>query len=152
MRKDEKVNTAEQFPFLLKIPLLVFLFRSASNKVDKTELLVMITPHIINGNELTTGNERGFGEKPGKDYRDYRGIGMESQTQNKEENNSPDSVAQDVPGGVSPKSYRYLNLDSKKIDNNKESPAPQVKDMNYEPLIKANSVAPADVTIKGQKP
>jgi len=165
MRREEKVNTAEQFPFLGKLPLLGFLFRSATNKVDKTELLVMITPHIISGNELTTGSERGFGDKPGKDYRDYQGISGGAQAQKKQEDKPvAQSITQDVPGGVSHKSYRYLNLDSKKIEGKKENLEGQVKDMDYginlpvqsntdlNPVIKTNNAVPADVTIKGQKP
>lgn len=154
LRREEKTNIAEQFPFLGKLPLLGFLFRSATNKVDRTELLVMITPHIISGNELTTGNERGFGDKPGKDYRDYQGIAAGGYQQSRLED-SPFPIAQaitgSVPQGVGPKSYRYNNLDSKKIEDNKQSPAPQVKGVNYETYLTSN-IVPADVTIKGQKP
>ncbi len=31
----------------------------------------MLTPHIVDGETLTTGDEREFGTKPGKDYKEY---------------------------------------------------------------------------------
>ncbi len=71
LRKEEKTSSSEQLPFLGKIPLLGFLFRSGSNKTERTELLVMLTPHIISGDVLTTGDEREFGTKPGKEYKEY---------------------------------------------------------------------------------
>jgi len=74
LRKEEKTRTADQFPFLGKIPLLGFFFKTASSKNERTELLVMLTPHIISGESLTTGDEREFSHEPGKEYRDYQGI------------------------------------------------------------------------------
>ena len=71
LRKDEKLNTSEGLPVLSKIPFLGFLARSGSNKIERTELLVLLTPHIISGNELATGDERDFGDKPGKEYREH---------------------------------------------------------------------------------
>jgi len=58
MRKDEKSKTADQVPYLGKIPFLGFLFRSSVDRIERTELLVMITPHIVVGDQLTTGDER----------------------------------------------------------------------------------------------
>jgi type II secretory pathway component GspD/PulD (secretin) len=74
LRKEEKTRTADQFPFLGKIPLLGFFFKTSSNRNERTELLVMLTPHIISGESLTTGDEREFSREPGKEYRDYQGI------------------------------------------------------------------------------
>jgi len=71
LRKEEKISSSEQVPFLGKIPLLGFLFRSGSNKTERTELLVMITPYIVSGDVLTTGDEREFGTKSGKEYKEY---------------------------------------------------------------------------------
>ena len=31
----------------------------------------MLTPHIVSGDTLTTGDEREFGTNPGKDYKEY---------------------------------------------------------------------------------
>jgi type IV pilus assembly protein PilQ len=71
LRKEEKVSDAQQVPFLGKIPFFGFFFKSDSNKTERTELLVMLTPHIVDGNELVTGDEREFGTKPGKEYKEY---------------------------------------------------------------------------------
>jgi hypothetical protein len=39
----------------------------------------MITPHIVTGDELITGDERDFGySPPGKDYKDYSNFTKES--------------------------------------------------------------------------
>jgi type II secretory pathway component GspD/PulD (secretin) len=74
LRQESKIGSGEQFPFLGKIPLLGFFFKTSSNKNERTELLVMLTPHIISGESLTTGDERDFSQEPGKEYRDYQGI------------------------------------------------------------------------------
>ncbi|MFH1640649.1 MAG: secretin N-terminal domain-containing protein, partial [Candidatus Omnitrophota bacterium] len=55
LRKEEKTSVADQFPFLGNIPLLGSLFRSGGNKLVRTELLILITPHIISCNEFVTG-------------------------------------------------------------------------------------------------
>jgi type IV pilus assembly protein PilQ len=103
LRKDEKLNTSEGLPVLSKIPFLGFLARSGSNKIERTELLVMLTPHIISGNELATGDERDFGDKPGKEYREHEPL-------------VPDKSV--LPGGapaeIKPKPYKdYLSLKEK---------------------------------------
>ncbi len=74
LRKDEKTDTASQTPVLGKLPVVGNAFKSGTYKTDRTELLVMITPHIISGDQLQVGGEHYFGEKPGKDYREYEKI------------------------------------------------------------------------------
>ncbi|MDD5477089.1 MAG: secretin N-terminal domain-containing protein [Candidatus Omnitrophica bacterium] len=71
LRKEEKTSNNDQVPILGKIPLLGFFFRSGTKKTERTELLVMLTPHIVSGDTLTTGDEREFEIKPGKDYKEY---------------------------------------------------------------------------------
>lgn len=71
LRKEEKTSSSDQVPILSKIPLLGFFFKSGTKKTERTELLVMLTPHIVTGETLTTGDENEFGAKPGKDYKDY---------------------------------------------------------------------------------
>jgi len=78
LRKEEKVSNNEQVPILGKIPFLGFFFRSGSNKTERTELLVMITPHIVSGETLTTGNDREFGIYAGKEYKDYTAFTSET--------------------------------------------------------------------------
>lgn len=56
LRKEEEATTTRKVPFLGSIPLLGFLFRSHHSEKIRTELLVMITPHIITGDILDTGN------------------------------------------------------------------------------------------------
>ena len=79
LRKEEKSSASEQVPILGKIPLLGFFFRSGSNKTERTELLVMITPHIVSGDTLTTGDEREFGTKPGKEFKEYSSFTEEAE-------------------------------------------------------------------------
>ena len=71
LRKEEKTSSSDQVPILSKIPLLGFFFKSGTKKTERTELLVMLTPHIVSGDTLTTGDEREFGTNPGKDYKEY---------------------------------------------------------------------------------
>jgi len=48
---DKYTNTQNQVPWLAKIPLLGWLFKSKTNSLVKTNLLVFLTPHIIRGPE-----------------------------------------------------------------------------------------------------
>jgi type II secretory pathway component GspD/PulD (secretin) len=116
LRKEEKSKSSEQTPFLGQIPFLSSLFKSATIKTDRIELLVMLTPHIITGNELTTGNERVFISSPGKDYRDYQAV-------------VPDKVlTNELPVEVRPKAYRdYFTPGSENKDK------PLMKEIRYEP-------------------
>ena len=41
-------SSASQVPFLGELPLLGHLFRTDSEESDKTELVVLVTPKIIN--------------------------------------------------------------------------------------------------------
>jgi len=103
LRKDEKLNSYEGLPVLSKIPLLKFFTRSGYNRTERTELLVLLTPHIISGSEFNVGDERAFGDKPGKEYREHEPL-------------IPDKSL--VPGGapaeIQPKPYKdYLSLKEK---------------------------------------
>jgi type II secretory pathway component GspD/PulD (secretin) len=71
LRKQEMSLNRRSLPLIAKIPILKSLFGSGDSQTDRTELLVMMTPHIISGQELTTGDRRGLGDKPGKEYQDY---------------------------------------------------------------------------------
>lgn len=71
LRREEKTNDSEETPFFSKIPLLGFLFKSGSKKTDRTELLIMLTPYVVGGDMLTTGDIRDFGYEQGKEYIDY---------------------------------------------------------------------------------
>lgn len=83
LRREDKTSSYGQIPYLGKIPIIGFLFKSGSGKVERTELLIMLTPHILTGDKLTTGNERDFGAEKGKNYRKYKpisaGMGLKSE-------------------------------------------------------------------------
>lgn len=75
LRKEETTVQDEQFPWLGQIPLLRFLFKSGYSKVERTELLVLLTPHIISGDRLIASEEEKIiPHISGKDYRDYQDI------------------------------------------------------------------------------
>ncbi len=56
--KEERTKTREGIPFLKDIPLIGNLFSRSGDSFLKTELIILITPHVIKnkteGNELTT--------------------------------------------------------------------------------------------------
>ena len=54
-----------------KIPILGSILGSSDKQKERTEFLVMVTPHIIEGDELTTGYERDFGYKLDKENKKY---------------------------------------------------------------------------------
>ena len=47
MIKDDKTETVHKTPILGDIPLLGKLFRRADTRIEKTELMVFITPHVV---------------------------------------------------------------------------------------------------------
>jgi type II secretory pathway component GspD/PulD (secretin) len=68
LRKNEKKSSNKQIPYLGHVPILGPLFFKDTDRDDTlTELVVFITPHVIQGDELVTGDEPGhlLG------YRDY---------------------------------------------------------------------------------
>jgi len=78
LRKDEKTDASEGIPFLSDIPVLGAAFKSQSKSTERTELLVVITPHIILGDELESGDDREFEMNAGKEYREYPSFTDES--------------------------------------------------------------------------
>jgi len=47
--KDERSNTTDQIPFLGDIPVLGLAFKRTQKEVEKKELVIFLTPHIISG-------------------------------------------------------------------------------------------------------
>ena len=45
--KDDYTNTVSQFPFAGDIPILGALFRSTGYQRDQTELVIVVTPHLV---------------------------------------------------------------------------------------------------------
>jgi general secretion pathway protein D len=72
LSQEEKALSSEGTPFLSKLPLVGGAFKSKTAKTTRTELLVLLTPHIITGDELTTGYARDFGHRLDKEFQAYR--------------------------------------------------------------------------------
>jgi type IV pilus assembly protein PilQ len=71
LRKNEKKTSDQSIPYLGQVPMVGKLFFTRVDRDDQlTELVVFITPHIVGGAELVTGDEQrsssGF-----KSFRDY---------------------------------------------------------------------------------
>jgi len=49
LRKDRREKVVEKIPILGDIPLAGFFFRSTKDKLEKTELVILLTPHILTG-------------------------------------------------------------------------------------------------------
>lgn len=77
LSREEKVTNSQATPFLGKIPFLGKAFSQDSTKVVRSELLVLITPHIIEGDELVTGYDRDLQYRLDKEYQDYKPINEE---------------------------------------------------------------------------
>jgi type II secretory pathway component GspD/PulD (secretin) len=71
LKEENEVENSEQVPFFSRLPLLGGLFKNSSKTNIRTELLLMVTPHIISGDEITTGYKRDFGIDTGKNDQSY---------------------------------------------------------------------------------
>lgn len=49
LQKDSRTKTVRKIPVLGDIPLAGFFFRSTSDELTKTQLVILLTPHIISG-------------------------------------------------------------------------------------------------------
>jgi len=98
LRREESTKDSSEVPLLGKIPLVGNLLKSSSNETVRNELLILVTPHIIEGDELKTGStienqnyqqyqpittESGLtaykGKVTEKSYRDYPDLNTEKQ-------------------------------------------------------------------------
>jgi type IV pilus assembly protein PilQ len=113
LRNDEVDKNYQQVPFLGKIPFLGYAFRNGSNTVMRTELLVLLTPHILSGAQFTTGNDRDFSGESGTGYRDDRPL-----TGNKK------LVSKAIPSKIEMKPYVELKDEVISTD---------IKEPRYEP-------------------
>ncbi len=77
LRKEEEITSSEQVPFFGSIPIIGNIFKSSTQTTARTELLVMITPYIVSGDTLTTGDERDF-VTVGKEYKGYESFTKET--------------------------------------------------------------------------
>ena len=60
---ESKSQGRSGIPFLSKIPVLGYLFGTTTDKFNKTELLLMVTPHVINNQEEADAVTREFQDK-----------------------------------------------------------------------------------------
>ena len=83
LRRDENTDNNKKIPVLGDIPGIGAIFSSKSSTKKHTELLILITPHIIYGDEFVTG-EKKAAETPFMSYSDYGssipGIGSKEPT------------------------------------------------------------------------
>ncbi len=70
LRRDEKTETRKKVPILGDIPILGAPFNSFNDTTNHTELLILITPHIVYGNTLVTGETKAV-DRLFKDYTEY---------------------------------------------------------------------------------
>ncbi len=75
LRRDEAVETTERTPFLASLPIVGNMFKSSNKKMDRTELMILLTPRVISGDVLVTPQGRRV-EHPGiKEGRVYDTLG-----------------------------------------------------------------------------
>jgi general secretion pathway protein D len=53
LMEDDKSNTDNTVPFLGRIPILGMLFRNRNKTDQRTELVIFLTPHIVDGDMIT---------------------------------------------------------------------------------------------------
>ncbi|MHC4595779.1 MAG: type II and III secretion system protein, partial [Planctomycetota bacterium] len=56
--RDVVVSTRKQIPLLGDLPIIGAAFRSTDDTTQRQEVIIMLTPHIINGADQTRGLER----------------------------------------------------------------------------------------------
>lgn len=54
LKKDERKKTVKKIPGIGDIPLIGFLFRNTYDNVEKTDLVILLTPHIVSGEDSIT--------------------------------------------------------------------------------------------------
>ena len=77
LEQESETKNSKEVPFMSRIPLVGSLFSSSDKTKERTEFLVMVTPHIISGEELTTGYRRDFGYKLDKEDKSYEPLSSE---------------------------------------------------------------------------
>ena len=71
LRKDEKIQNHKKVPILGDLPIIGMPFNSHSEETNRTELLILITPHVVGGDTMVTGKERPGSKDPFFSYNDY---------------------------------------------------------------------------------
>jgi general secretion pathway protein D len=68
IREDES-KSRSGLPFLSKIPILGYLFGSTTNTYTRTELIILLTPHVIRSQQEATSITTDYVEKLRKDIK-----------------------------------------------------------------------------------
>ena len=68
LRQQRSIEDISAVPFLHKIPLFGWLFKDKSNSRDKTELVLMMTPRIIEGEPVLNDQEKFWYDKIDTDW------------------------------------------------------------------------------------
>ncbi len=79
LSQEKKITSSQGIPFVSELPLISEFFKSSTTKTIRTELLIMLTPYIIKGDELTTGYTRDFSRRSDKEYQDYQAFTTDTQ-------------------------------------------------------------------------
>jgi type II secretory pathway component GspD/PulD (secretin) len=77
LKEESQTNSSTETPLISKIPILGSIFSSSSKEDTRNEFLVLLTPHIIKGDELTTGYRRDFGYRLDKEDEKYPSLTKE---------------------------------------------------------------------------
>lgn len=78
LSKEEKTLDSSGTPFLSKIPFIGEAFKTKTNKKVRAELVILLTPHVVEGDELVTGYDRDFGHTLDKEYQKYQDFSEEN--------------------------------------------------------------------------
>lgn len=70
LRKNQKKQDFDQLPLVARIPVFGEIFRRRQHDDERSEMIVFITPHVVQGDHFVTGDEVKYGGdiKPFRDY------------------------------------------------------------------------------------
>ena len=57
--RERDLSGTHSWPGLSKVPLLKYLFSQEQKSRYKTEIIIMLTPHIVRMPDITEANQRG---------------------------------------------------------------------------------------------
>ncbi len=65
--REDRINTVRRVPILGSIPLLGILFRHTVDSVERTNLIIFVTPHVLGGEDTAEAVTRDWGRRAGFD-------------------------------------------------------------------------------------
>ena len=102
LRKEDKTHTKKGIPGLMNVPYLGLLFGSTSDTITSTEIVILITPHIVKG---TDDFRKVLGTiKPAKKYDENVKMKAAQQSPQGAAQQSPQGAAQQSPQGAAQQS------------------------------------------------